>query len=42
MSDPITIVIGGEPVAKGRPRMTQRGFIYTRPIASPYLFGYLF
>jgi Holliday junction resolvase RusA-like endonuclease len=29
MSDPITIVIGGEPVAKGRPRMTQRGFIYT-------------
>lgn len=29
MSDPITIIIGGEPVAKGRPRMTRRGFSYT-------------
>jgi Holliday junction resolvase RusA-like endonuclease len=26
---PITVVIGGEPTAKGRPRMTRRGFAYT-------------
>jgi len=25
----VTIVIGGEPVAKGRPRATRRGFVYT-------------
>jgi Holliday junction resolvase RusA-like endonuclease len=29
MTDPVTVVIGGEPVAKGRPRMTRRGFAYT-------------
>ena len=29
MTDAITIVIGGEPVAKGRPRMTRKGFVYT-------------
>jgi Holliday junction resolvase RusA-like endonuclease len=29
MSGPVTITIGGEPVAKGRPRMTRRGFAYT-------------
>jgi Holliday junction resolvase RusA-like endonuclease len=29
MSDPITVVVSGEPVAKGRPRMTRRGFAYT-------------
>src|SRR5262245_583691 len=29
MSGAVTIVIGGEPVAKGRPRMTRRGFAYT-------------
>jgi Holliday junction resolvase RusA-like endonuclease len=28
-AEPITIIIAGEPVAKGRPRMTQRGFVYT-------------
>jgi Holliday junction resolvase RusA-like endonuclease len=27
--DPVTVIINGEPVAKGRPRMTQRGFVYT-------------
>jgi len=27
--DAITVVISGEPVAKGRPRMTRRGFVYT-------------
>jgi len=26
---PIVITIGGDPVAKGRPRMTRRGFAYT-------------
>ena len=30
MTAPVTIAIGGEPVAKGRPRMTRRGFVYTR------------
>jgi Holliday junction resolvase RusA-like endonuclease len=29
VSAPVTIVIGGEPVAKGRPRMTRRGIVYT-------------
>jgi Holliday junction resolvase RusA-like endonuclease len=27
--DPVTVIITGEPVAKGRPRMTRRGFAYT-------------
>jgi len=27
--DPVTVIINGEPVAKGRPRMTQSGFVYT-------------
>jgi Holliday junction resolvase RusA-like endonuclease len=26
---PVTIIINGAPVAKGRPRMTRRGFVYT-------------
>ena len=26
---PITVVIGGQPVAKARPRATRRGFVYT-------------
>jgi Holliday junction resolvase RusA-like endonuclease len=26
---PVTVVVAGEPVAKGRPRMTKRGFAYT-------------
>ena len=29
MTATITIVIGGEPVANGRPRMTRRGIVYT-------------
>jgi Holliday junction resolvase RusA-like endonuclease len=29
MSGAVTIVIGGPPTAKGRPRMTRRGFAYT-------------
>jgi Holliday junction resolvase RusA-like endonuclease len=29
MSGAITITIGGPPTAKGRPRMTRRGFVYT-------------
>jgi Holliday junction resolvase RusA-like endonuclease len=36
MSDPITVVIGGEPVAKGRPRMTRRGFAYTPAATRKY------
>ena len=27
--DPITVIVTGAPVAKGRPRMTRRGFVYT-------------
>jgi Holliday junction resolvase RusA-like endonuclease len=29
MSESVTIVIGGVAVAKGRPRVTRRGFVYT-------------
>ena len=29
ISTAVTIVIGGRPTAKGRPRMTRKGFIYT-------------
>src|SRR5262245_60290196 len=29
MTEPIIIVIGGDPVAKARPRATRRGFVYT-------------
>jgi Holliday junction resolvase RusA-like endonuclease len=36
VSDPITIIIGGEPVAKGRPRMTRRGFAYTPAATRKY------
>jgi Holliday junction resolvase RusA-like endonuclease len=28
-NSPVTVIIGGEPVAKGRPRMTRKGFCYT-------------
>ena len=28
MIDAITIIIGGEPTAKGRPRVTRKGFVY--------------
>jgi Holliday junction resolvase RusA-like endonuclease len=27
--DPVTVIISGDPVAKARPRMTRRGFVYT-------------
>ena len=29
ISEPVTVVIAGEPVAKARPRATRRGFVYT-------------
>src|SRR5262245_14007994 len=29
MTEPITVIVQGEPVAKGRPRMTRKGFAYT-------------
>ena len=32
----VTIVIGGEPVAKGRPRMTRKGFVYTPSATRKY------
>jgi len=32
----VTITIGGEPVAKGRPRMTRRGFAYTPAATRKY------
>jgi Holliday junction resolvase RusA-like endonuclease len=36
MTEPITIIIQGEPVAKGRPRMTRRGFAYTPAATRKY------
>jgi len=36
MTDPITVIIQGEPVAKGRPRMTRRGFAYTPAATRKY------
>jgi Holliday junction resolvase RusA-like endonuclease len=36
MSGAVTIVIGGEPVAKGRPRVTRRGFVYTPAATRKY------
>ena len=38
--DPVTVIINGEPVAKGRPRMTRRGFVYT-PAATRKFVGRL-
>jgi Holliday junction resolvase RusA-like endonuclease len=32
----VTIVIGGPPTAKGRPRMTRRGFVYTPAATRKY------
>jgi len=34
--DPVTVIINGEPVAKGRPRMTRRGFAYTPAATRKY------
>jgi Holliday junction resolvase RusA-like endonuclease len=36
MTDTVTIVIGGEPVAKGRPRVTRKGFAYTPAATRKY------
>jgi Holliday junction resolvase RusA-like endonuclease len=36
MSDAVTIVIGGPPTAKGRPRMTRRGFAYSPAATRKY------
>jgi Holliday junction resolvase RusA-like endonuclease len=36
MTDPITLVIQGAPVAKGRPRMTRRGITYTPAATRKY------
>ena len=36
MTGAITITIGGEPVAKGRPRMTRKGFVYTPAATRKY------
>jgi Holliday junction resolvase RusA-like endonuclease len=36
MNSAVTIVIGGEPIAKGRPRMTRRGFAYTPAATRKY------
>jgi Endodeoxyribonuclease RusA len=33
---PVTVVIAGEPVAKGRPRITRRGFAYTPAATRKY------
>ena len=33
---PVTVIIGGEPVPKGRPRMTRRGFAYTPAATRKY------
>jgi hypothetical protein len=35
MHEPVTVVIGGDPVAKGRPRMT-RNFAYTPAATRKY------
>ena len=36
MTGAVTITIGGEPVAKGRPRLTRRGFAYTPAATRKY------
>jgi Holliday junction resolvase RusA-like endonuclease len=36
MTGAVTIVIGGEPIAKGRPRTTRRGFAYTPAATRKY------
>jgi Holliday junction resolvase RusA-like endonuclease len=36
MSAPITVIVSGEPVAKGRARMTRRGFAYTPAATRKY------
>ncbi len=36
MTAPITVIVSGEAVAKGRPRMTKRGFAYTPAATRKY------
>src|SRR5260370_13861430 len=36
MNESVTIVIGGVAVAKGRPRMTRKGFVYTPAATRKY------
>jgi Holliday junction resolvase RusA-like endonuclease len=36
MTAPVTIIIGGEPTAKGRVRATRRGFVYTPAATRKY------
>ena len=36
MSGAVTIVIGGQPTAKGRPRTTRKGFVYTPSATRKY------
>jgi len=36
MNESVTIVIGGVAVAKGRPRVTRRGFVYTPAATRKY------
>ena len=36
MTDAVTITVNGEVVAKGRPRMTRRGFVYTPAATRKY------
>jgi Holliday junction resolvase RusA-like endonuclease len=34
--DPVTVIVSGEAVAKGRPRMTRKGFAYTPAATRKY------
>jgi Holliday junction resolvase RusA-like endonuclease len=36
IGEPVTVIIDGQPVAKGRPRMTRRGFVYTPAATRKY------
>jgi len=35
-AEPVTVIIAGPAVAKGRPRMTRRGFVYTPAATRKY------
>ncbi len=35
-TEPVTVIVSGEAVAKGRPRMTKRGFAYTPAATRKY------
>jgi len=36
MNGPVTVIIGGVAVAKGRPRVTRKGFVYTPAATRKY------